>query len=284
MADCPSAGPGGGPDEECGPDCESYCHLLLSVCPKESSDASLTSDECLRQCPALRQSFGFNVGNFQTGDTLECRINRVVAATQDPKQCADAMIAPKVPSQPCTDPPLAEPSCADYCRVIGVACVGEFAVYDDEAQCLQTCATLPKGLNQDSGGMTSVTTEANTIGCRKFHAYSGLTRPFKHCPHAGPTGQGYCGDEHLAICDSYCTIAKQACGAQYAAHFVDDSACQAECTGLEGAEEDDDLDYFVAEAEAIPNSVNCRVLHAVRAFAEPMAECPIALGQAAPCQ
>lgn len=284
-ADCPIAGPGGGPDGECGPECESYCRLLTTICYEETVDASITLDECLRQCPALRRANRFNVGNFQTGDTLECRINRVVAAATDRNQCLDAMIAPKNPSQPCTDPATGTPNCEDYCRVTQVACTGEFAVYDDEAQCMKACAALPPGSNEDSGGKTREVTEHNTIGCRKFHAYSSLVRPHGHCPHAGPTGQGYCGDPNESICESYCAIARAACPSDYATHFSDDdTACQAECRNLEGSAEADELDYTLAGADATGAAVNCRMAHATRAFAAPEAECPAALGQAAPCQ
>ena len=72
------------------------------------------------------------------------------------------------------------------CRVIGVACTGEFSEYASDEECLATCATLEPGSFED--------TASDTIGCRLYHAYNALCVPDPHCSHAGPSGGGKCVD------------------------------------------------------------------------------------------
>lgn len=284
---CPLAGPGGGGDNACGTDCESYCRILVHACSTQNQ--GLTEQDCARQCAGLRNSNVFSIADpFQMGDSLECRLNQAVAATVEPKEhCVHASIAPLKPSEPCTDPQDGIPSCDDYCQIVMVACTSDQAIYESLDQCKRACGELPKGTNADSGGVTDKTTPANTIGCRKYHAYSALSQPSIHCPHAGPTGDGYCGTKTDSICESYCMIAKAACRPLYTMTFQDDdSKCQVECSTLGGATEeaaeDDHLRYSIGVANKGGPTVPCRTLHAVRAFADPGAECPAALGQA-PC-
>jgi len=80
---CFSAGPGGA--EECGTDCDGYCALMTQKCPDDM--ASLT--QCLSACdivPDLSRppdNLRYNVSQ-QSGDSLQCRLFHVSAATMDP--------------------------------------------------------------------------------------------------------------------------------------------------------------------------------------------------------
>jgi hypothetical protein len=80
---CFSAGPGGA--GECGEDCDGYCTLMLATCPDDFN----TREQCLSACasvPDLSEppdTVKFNT-SFTAGDSLQCRLFHVSAATIDP--------------------------------------------------------------------------------------------------------------------------------------------------------------------------------------------------------
>jgi hypothetical protein len=153
------------------------------------------------------------------------------------------------------------------------SCTDLNAVYESPEQCLAACEVLDPGSNGDS--------IVNTVGCRQYHSYAALLAPQIHCPHAGPTGDGYCGadsEQVTANCVSYCSLLKESCQADFATSFRDSSECQAACSQLSGAAAQSG--YSVVQAET-GNTLECRVLHALRAFSDPSA-CAAALG-GAPC-
>jgi hypothetical protein len=288
--DCAMAGPGGG--DQCGSDCEGYCQILMAACDQAPPDLN----ECVRQCGALKHDVGrFNVsGTYVKGDSIQCRMYYASESLLDPSLCKNAVVAPKDPRALCTETATEPPKCEDYCRIMTVACTGDNAQYESNEQCVAACSALPLGTNGDSDGQINDPTPFNTVGCRKFHAYGALKNPDSHCHHSSPTSDGYCGDEDEAICESYCMLAKAACGAQYTARFSDDSSCEADCRTLEGSTEEEadqlKLEYSVATAKQGGANPPCRTLHALRVLekeANPSAmaaaavtECPIALGVA----
>lgn len=280
--DCSFAGPGGG--NLCGSDCEAYCQLWIASCPAIPTH---DVDECVRQCGALeREPGGFSVsGLFVKGDSFQCRLYYASEASRDPANCKNAAIAPANSEVLCTDVPTDPPECEDYCRITMVACTGDNALYESDAQCLAACEALPLGMNADSNGLIRSNTPNNSIGCRKFHAYGSLGKPEAHCGHSSPTSDGYCGDEEHTICESHCMIAKKACDTLYTATFATDADCQAECETLPGVTEQDAEDtgyeYSLPKAKEGGRQVPCRTLHALRVLDGTGAadsDCPIALG------
>ncbi|WP_437745287.1 hypothetical protein WMF39_09865 [Sorangium sp. So ce1504] len=266
---CPAAGPGGG--GECGSNCESYCALRAAACTLEVA----TEEECVAMCAGLKDVDNFDVIENHDGDTLQCRLVHVSSATVDPEEhCPHASLTPV---QPCGDPEGTEPSCEDFCQVVMTSCTGDLAVYESRAQCLAVCAALPPGATEDR-------TE-NTVGCRKYHAYSAMLAPTTHCPHAGPGGDGHCGVEEpgsgtTGNCVSYCTLFEAACKeALGEAYDGWGAACQDECSTMTGAAHDSH--YSVASAEG-GDTVSCRLLHVSRAFENPD-EC-LALADGTACQ
>jgi len=286
---CEVAGPGSG--SPCTTQCQAFCDLLLSACSESTQALGLDADECVRQCAALKPSPGFNSSEtYTTGDSLGCRLYHLTNATVLPvPHCEHALIVPKVPKAPCLEAPDDAPKCEDYCRILGVACQADNAVYESDAQCRAACQAFEAagklGTNADTGGNTSAVTPDNTIGCRKFHAYSALGDPKLHCHHAAPTSDGYCGDEDEAICESYCLLAKRACADAYAQKYAIDADCEAACRTLGGATEesaeDDGLQYSVGLGKQGGATAACVTYHAVRALSDPN-ECAAALGRA-PC-
>ncbi|MFZ5891002.1 MAG: hypothetical protein ACOY0T_08125 [Myxococcota bacterium] len=286
---CEVAGPGSG--SPCTTQCQAYCELLVSACPDRVRKLGLSVGECVRQCAALKPSPDFaSSEDFTKGDTLGCRLYHLTAATLLPEpHCDHALIIPKVPSEPCLEPAEEAPKCEDYCRILDVACRGDDAVYENVAQCRAACKAFEAagklGTNADSNGSTDVVTPDNTIGCRKFHAYSALGDPKLHCHHAAPTADGYCGDEDQAICESYCLLVKRACATDYAAKYASDAECESACRALAGSTEksaeEEGLEYSIATGERGGATAACVTFHAVRALSDPN-ECASALG-AAPC-
>lgn len=82
---CPAAGPGGtasgegdaGGTDVCGTNCEGFCTIMLQICPDEY--VSLTA--CRQDCDSLTDLGGFN-DSIQSGDSVQCRLYHVGAATQ----------------------------------------------------------------------------------------------------------------------------------------------------------------------------------------------------------
>jgi hypothetical protein len=108
----------------------------------------------------------------------------------------------------------------------------------------------------------------NTIGCRKNHAYNAMLGGADvHCPHAGPGGNGVCGDN----CASYCTLLAEACEDD----FTTEEECLAECADLDGATAASS--YAVTSVEEGDN-FQCRLRAVTRAF-EDAASCESAIGE-----
>jgi hypothetical protein len=86
---CPPAGPGGGnalPDggPVCGSNCEGYCSLMKANCGFVFTDAGdFDTDACMAECATVPDLGGFNV-SIQKGNSIQCRLYHVCAATQDP--------------------------------------------------------------------------------------------------------------------------------------------------------------------------------------------------------
>lgn len=270
---CPNAGPGGG--DACGPDCESYCKLYADTCADEFPPL----DNCLSACAVLKRSPPFNAVSDYTGDSLDCRLVHVSVATTDKAMhCPHARIAP--PTGPCADDSKKPPTCEDYCRMTLGACgVGEsdggaeHAQYDSRDECINVCGALTLGLNNEQSG--------NTVGCRLYHTYNALGISLSHCPHTGPTGDGHCADAPTDTergsdnCDPYCQIVAKACPEESKAHFgtVKDG-CHTECAKLDGVGIDSGYSIHAPDGP----TVQCRVLHATRAFGN-RKECAAALGE-----
>jgi hypothetical protein len=105
---CSSAGPGGG--GACGEDCEGYCTLMAETCPS----ALGTFEACLPVCADVPDLSGppsnvvYNT-SVQDGNSLQCRLFHVTAATLDPiAHCVHA-----AGLAPCAEPVAPEPEDVD---------------------------------------------------------------------------------------------------------------------------------------------------------------------------
>jgi hypothetical protein len=213
----------------------------------------------------------FNVVADHGGDTVECRLVHVSSATLKPDDhCAHAPIRPSEPW--CTGAADEAPTCKQYCDIEMAACAGEFAQYQSPQQCLDVCAALDPGTNEDETG--------NSVGCRRYHSFNASTGPATHCSHSGPTGDGHCGDHgkvedgHTGNCESYCKLVATACPDEFDNALGTAEKCMETCVTL--AEAEPDSHYSLASAEN-STGLGCRVLHTVQAFAD-KAACASALG------
>jgi hypothetical protein len=145
------------------------------------------------------------------------------------------------------------PKCTNYCNTIQSACVGANQQYPSNAECLHSCAGLPR----------DATTSGNTMGCRSTHADLAVGDPILHCPHAGPAGDGVCG----ANCESFCSLAATTCvgGNQ---QFGDPTDCKAKC-GAFG-----NVGDRYTTANVTGDTFACRMYHLTLATVDPGTHCP----------
>jgi len=155
-------------------------------------------------------------------------------------------------------------TCAQYCEAVTASCgtEGETAQYDSQTACRLYCESwsgMPLG--------TSADTDANTVGCRLYHAtVAAQVDTEQHCIHAGPTGGGHCGP----LCDTYCQLALRNCTGERQL-FADGAECRATCDRLRA-------DGLSGDREG--DTVQCRIRALGLAGAEPPAtaelHCPSA--------
>lgn len=276
---CRSAGPEG---IDCGGGCASYCTLFKGACGQDQCGSYAG---CLHACSALLDTGKWDLKEDHDGDTLQCRLVHLENASIQPKQhCPHSQIT--APTAFCnwtidegkkdTSRPE-EPDCDDYCRLVGIACTGENAVYESEEQCQAVCEAFKGDGVPGTGGFTDKV--ENTLGCRIYHSHNSLCLPAQHCSHVAIGGDGHCGALDGGNCESYCYMAEKVCATDFAAAFADTEACLEECSELEGSA--GDSKYFVRVGEQGGNNLHCRFLALSRA-AEDDAECPAAFGEA-PC-
>jgi hypothetical protein len=127
------------------------------------------------------------------------------------------------------------------------ACTAANAQYATAADCATVCAFWEHGADM----------MANTVECHDYHAGAAMTAPDMHCIHAGPWGDGQCGDP----CDNFCELDLAACPGEYA----DAATCSTAC-GLyaEG-------DYSAASASG--DTLACRMYHLTVATGDPEGHC-----------
>jgi hypothetical protein len=287
---CPEVGPGG--NGACGTDCSALCKLRQQVCSEVQPEQFDITDPaaCERSCQGLADGSSFSAATDNKGDTLQCRLVHISEAAISPElaeqHCWHTQTVPRDgETSPCSDPQELphEADCATYCGLAMSACQGEYQVYADEAECLRVCELMDQGMR---GAMSG-----NNVRCRRYHSYAALGDAAEHCTHAGPTGDGHCGEN----CASYCRILKQSCATEFGTRYgasaaADDlGSCESECSLLEGARFDGFRDipprYSVASPPQGP-SLKCMTFHAVKAlgsvddptecaaaFANPGSEC-----------
>lgn len=108
---CSVAGPSGSdaivPANACGTSCDAFCALTQKICPAQfTSEFAGQVAQCKAACAALPDKGAFDVGaSNQTGNSLQCRLYHLQAATAAPEDHCPHVIgmAGKQPTPPCAD-------------------------------------------------------------------------------------------------------------------------------------------------------------------------------------
>lgn len=143
--------------------------------------------------------------------------------------------------------------CEAYCDRIEVACQGGNAQYTARDQCLAACETFPEGTVADQDG--------HSVGCRTYHAGAALGDPATHCVHAGPGGDGACGEN----CEGFCSIVLDTCVDDNEA-YTDLDDCLFACEDFADTEPFDSGDVS-------GDTLACRIYHASVATSDPDTHC-----------
>jgi hypothetical protein len=280
---CPPASPGGGPAPSepntlaCGSNCEGFCALRAKVCPVMAGDI-----DCVRKCSALVDDTPYNAdADFGSGsDTLSCRLAHLSAATYYGSQqgmeatrdahCAHSGIRSETQCDFKDDKDI---DCKSYCKLVGVACTGDSAIFESQQQCEGFCTKL------ESGGSKDITKLA-TRRCLRNGAYDALERGPQLCPAAAITGDNCQGGR----CAAYCQLArmKEGCQAEFEARYGTSDplgACQANCAQLDGILSNTPYSITLDQAKR-GKDLRCRLLHLARVLGEGKGatECANALG------
>ncbi|HEX4403706.1 MAG TPA: hypothetical protein VH560_02690 [Polyangia bacterium] len=153
-------------------------------------------------------------------------------------------------------------SCASYCATIQAACTGDIQQYSDMTDCMNSCAAFPVGTSGDTSG--------DTLGCRMTFAKkaaTSATMAAAQCTHAGPGGDGVCGDN----CTGYCDIAMMYCTDANMAKLYDTRAqCLSDCA-RRGT--DMKLDTGTGPRTDMGNEVACLLYHAQMGSVVPGSHC-----------
>ncbi|HTA19075.1 MAG TPA: hypothetical protein VK989_07265 [Polyangia bacterium] len=153
-------------------------------------------------------------------------------------------------------------SCASYCATIQAACTADIQQYSDMADCMNSCAAFPVGAASDTSG--------DTLGCRTTFAKKAATSAAMakaECTHAGPGGDGVCGDN----CSGYCDIAMMYCTDANMAKLYDTRAqCMSDCARRAT---DMKLDTGTGPRTDMGNEVACLLYHAQMGSVVPGSHC-----------
>lgn len=170
------------------------------------------------------------------------------------------------------------PTCADYCGTWNETCARRFP-YEFGVQ-TGDCVEFCERMNWEPGRFEPLPhPPTNSIGCRIYHMANALGSDANrdlHCPHAGATGDGVCGDH----CDNYCHLATQICGDidfetllgepsaagidrdRFLATFGDPDICATWCRGEGRA---DAIATNGQHGDTEGDSVQCRMYHLITA-------------------
>lgn len=134
--------------------------------------------------------------------------------------------------------------------------------YSDMDDCMNSCQAFPVGTASDTTG--------DTLGCRDAYAKKAATNAAMaalHCTHAGPGGDGVCGDN----CTGYCDIAMMYCTDANSAKLYDTRvACTADCARRMT---DMKLDTGSGPRTDMGNEVACLLYHAQMGSSAPSSHC-----------
>jgi hypothetical protein len=159
------------------------------------------------------------------------------------------------------DMSMKTPDCVTYCNLIAMNCKGDEATdgglgqYPNPSSCMNECKQMPVGSASDTTG--------DTLGCRTYHAGLAAGDPITHCPHAGSSGGGVCGDRCTVFCSralAVCTTANNVT----MPYFKSTADCMNQC-GKVPFKYDPTLPELVQSG----TTLNCAFYHMSEAYGDP---------------
>jgi hypothetical protein len=167
----------------------------------------------------------------------------------------------------------ADDPCVAYCAFMKV-CKDDYAEYLPAEQadpCMAICQrfTRPSSDSYDFDPGNPPAADADTLGCHLWHAHkASLEHPEIHCRHAGPLGEGQCGNDP---CRAFCLLDLYFCADEGPAGVYgnrDPGICETVCGN---GPEVDAAFYFDPDsgdlASTVGNSLNCRLWHLEKGIA-----------------
>ena len=159
--------------------CQAYCAEVMTHCTGGDAQYATPAD-CLATCSG---SAAWPKGTLAdtSGNTLGCRLYHGGAPAE---------------SDPALHCPHAGPSggavcggwCENYCHLAQKNCAGDEALYGSVDACMAACGGF--AADGEPGDV-----DGDSVQCRIYHAGTPAAGdPALHCPHAGPSGGGVCGD------------------------------------------------------------------------------------------
>lgn len=168
--------------------CAQYCTQIGDRC----SNTPQYDDARPEECPSLCRYFPRATGGSATGNTLECRLNRVLSASGERSDC---LAAGRGGDGVCGT------NCEAYCSLMQALCPMYYSEFDpsdspsdDAAECAAQCARLSDRGNYDPATLGEDEFDEPgeaTVQCRLWHLGSAAleveqfgTFDNSHCGHA----------------------------------------------------------------------------------------------------
>jgi hypothetical protein len=209
-----------------------YCTNIVTTCTGNNNQyADAAACETIANGVNISGGADTDTG----GDTLGCRVYHLGVAGGDPDtHCVHAG-------------PTGGDACGnyadDFCAQMNYTCFGN---YSSAADCVKLVNYKDSNnvwlIPRD--GVNHFNTSGNSLQCRFYHLYAGLTLADTgtHCPHAGFSGAGVCGD---AI-SNYCHFLSVACPT-----FYDAALCSLQAERFP----------LGVVGDTSGNSLHCRIYH-----------------------
>lgn len=141
-------------------------------------------------------------------------------------------------------------ACKSYCKDITDTCIEENAQYASNDACLDVCALIPEGDENEL--------KRFTVACREMQVESAMIgEKSDACFGAGPGGAKACGSD----CESYCQLFTNACSDM----FKTPARCVDACEGLAKGK------WTVIEPAG--DTLACRLYHVSAAAGDPETHC-----------
>jgi len=168
---------------------DSTCKIATAVCGANSNQSYVDEAACVaglsgdgNAANSIQHQWGSLQGSLAAADdSLECRLYHAYTGQKDGTHCGHYNRT----GGPCNG--RVAPNAAHYCDTLMHNC-GSNVQYNSAQNCLAVAAAFTSA----SPDSASATNNANSLGCREYHAQAAAFST-AHCEHGGPSGGNVCG-------------------------------------------------------------------------------------------